>query len=389
MRTANLYLVYFLLILVALVSQAPAQTLERRIEEAVVSVTKEGGIAGVAVGVMHDGKQIFAKGYGQANIEHNVPVKPNTVFGIRSVTKQFTATSIMLLLEEGRISLEDKLSKFMPDFSRGDEVTIRYLLIHTSGIRNFTSSPEWSATNGTNRLDRRTDEMLQLILRQTPPYDFDPGTKYSYNNSGYFILGAIVEKISGMPLGEFYKERIFDKVSMTNSRRDFTREIIPNRASAYTVVQNQPGTFHNAAYVSMTGAGGAGSLMSTVEDLLKWHNALFNGKVVRPETLKQMITPGRLNNGELPDVSPISGAPGPHGGYGFGFFINEYQGRLKVGHGGGGARGWNAMIGTYPQEKLTIVVLSNSGNAGTVESAVTRKIFERLPAPKPDIPCGP
>jgi CubicO group peptidase (beta-lactamase class C family) len=145
---------------------------------------------------------LLAKGYGLANIEHDVPVQGDTAFRIGSITKQFTAASIMLLVQEGKLSIDDKLAKFFPDFPRGGEVTVRHLLHHISGIHSYTGSREWRTMM---RRDMSTAEMVDFIQHQTPLYDFDPGTKYLYNNSGYFLLGAIVEKLSGVSLSVFYK----------------------------------------------------------------------------------------------------------------------------------------------------------------------------------------
>jgi D-alanyl-D-alanine carboxypeptidase len=357
-------------------AQVADKALEARVDAAVSKLMDEKRVAGAEVGIMRDGQMIFAKGYGLANIELSAPVKADTVFRIGSITKQFTATSILLLAEEKKLSVDDKLSKYFPDFPRANEVTLRNVLNHTSGIHNYTA-----AKSGIDpHKDMPTDEMVRNIQNLSPLYDFEPGAKYSYSNSGYFLLGAIVEKMSGQPLGTFFKTRIFDKVGLSQTALDDVQEIVPGRASGYDFVRGSNGVFHNTTYASMTWPGGAGAMRSSVGDLAKWHYALFNGKVLTPASLKEMTAPGHFKNGDVIDTRSTTPPPSgvePPSSYAFGLTPGTFMGQPRIGH-SGSIQGFNAMINTYPQAKITIVVLNNTdGQAAIFESAVAHAVFDK------------
>lgn len=351
--------------------------LEARVDAAVGKPMAEGRTVGTEVGVMRDGKLILAKGYGLANIELGTPVKADTVFRIGSITKQFTAAALLLLAEEKKLSVDDKLSKYFPDFPRGEEVTLRQVLNHTSGVHSYTDPKAGIDPHK----DMATAEMVRNIQGLSPMYDFEPGTKYTYSNSGYFLLGAIVEKMSGQPLGAFLKARLFDKFDMSRTAMDDVREIVPNRASGYDVVKESKGQFLNTTYASMTWPAGAGAMRSTVGDLAKWHDALFNGKVLSPASFKDMTTPGRYKNGE--PINTRAGAtrtpPGvePPTGYSMGLMTGSFVGQPRIGH-SGSIDGFNAMINTYPEAKVTIVVLNNIiGQSAEFEAAVAHAVFKK------------
>ncbi|MHB1205357.1 MAG: serine hydrolase domain-containing protein [Rhodospirillaceae bacterium] len=359
-------------------AQTAGKALEARVDAAVGKLMAEGRTAGAEVGVMRDGQLILAKGYGLANIELNVPVKADTVFRVGSITKQFTAAALLLLAEEKKLSVDDKLSKYFPDFPRGDEVTLRNVLNHTSGIHNYTDPK----SGIDQHKDMTTAEMVRNIQGLSPLYDFEPGTKYTYSNSGYFLLGAIVEKMSGQPLGAFMKARLFDKAGMSQTAMDDVQEIVPNRASGYDPVKDSKGQFRNTTYASMTWPAGAGAVRSTVGDLAKWHFALFNGKVLSAASLKEMTTPGRYRNGEVVNTragvtrAPPAGVEPPTG-YAMGLMTGSFAGQPRIGH-SGSIDGFNAMINTYPQAKVTIVVLNNTnGQSAEFEAAVAHAVFEK------------
>ncbi|MBX7199809.1 MAG: beta-lactamase family protein [Rhodospirillaceae bacterium] len=371
-----------LIALILLAGPARAETLstdkalEARVDAAVMKLMNEKKTVGAEVGVMRDGKMVLAKGYGMANIELGVPVKPDTVFRIGSITKQFTATALLLLAEEKKLSVDDKLSKYFPDFPRADEVTLRMVLNHTSGIHNYTDAK----ADIDPHKDMTTAEMVRNIQSLSPLYDFEPGTKYSYSNSGYFLLGAIVEKMSGQALAPFLKARIFDKQGLSQTAMDDVAELVPNRAGGYDMVKDSPGKFTNTTYASMTWPAGAGAMRSTVGDLAKWHSALFGGKVLKPESLADMTTPGRTKNGQPIDTR--TGRPPPAGveppvGYAMGLMTGTFVGQPRIGH-SGSINGFNAMINTYPQSKLTIVVLNNTvGQSAEFEAAVAHAVLEK------------
>ena len=283
------------------------KALDARVDAAVMKLMDEKKTVGAEVGVMRDGKMILAKGYGLANLELGVPVKPDTVFRIGSITKQFTAAALLMLAEEKKLSVDDKLSKYFPDFPRADEVTLRMVLNHTSGLHNYTDPK----ADIDQHKDMTTAEMVRNIQRLSPLYDFEPGTQYHYSNSGYFLLGAIVEKMAGQPLGPFLKARIFDKQGLSRTAMDEVSAIVPGRASGYDLVKDTKGEFRNTTYASMTWPAGAGAMRSTVGDLAKWHDALFNGKVLKPETFADMTAPGRYKNGEVLNTRAAGSRPPP------------------------------------------------------------------------------
>ncbi|MDA2932825.1 beta-lactamase family protein [Acidobacteria bacterium AH-259-D05] len=357
----TLWFLSVLLLTQSLVSGVtPQDELELQVDAAVLDIMDKGTIPGAAVGIMRDGEMLLEKGYGIANIEHAVPVKAETVFRIGSITKQFTAAGIIILADEGRLSLKDRLSEFFPDFPRGGEVTLHHLLAHTSGIHNITSRP----TADLIKLMRQNLSMEDVMaVIKADGYDFDPGTNQSYSNSGYILLGAIIEKVSEQTQRQFFKQRIFDRLGMRHTDYEVAVEIVPNRASGYSAIMGEQSGLRNAGYISMTSPGGAGALISTVGDLAMWHHALFNGKVVGPQSFREMVSPAYSSHTELSDYD-----------YGYGLQIRELEGNQKIGH-GGNINGFDSVLYTYPQEKLTIVVLTNldvGHPSPRIEEAVAR-----------------
>ncbi len=270
---------------------------------------------GATVLVAKDGKPVFRKGYGMANLELGVANEPDMVFRLGSISKQFTAVSILMLYEQGKLDLDDEITKFLPDYpTHAHKITIRHLLYHTSGIKSYTSMPEWMQVMNK---DMTVDEMINFFKNQ--PMEFAPGEKWNYCNSGYFLLGAIIEKVSGMPYAEFVQKNIFEPLGMNHTYYDMPNTIIPGRVSGYKVTANG---FENANYISMTQPYAAGSLASSVDDMLLWDEALYGEKLLKQETLQKAWTSGKLNNGE-----PFN--------YGFGWAVAEIQGTRIITHGGG------------------------------------------------------
>ena len=243
---------------------------------------KEG--PGIAVLVAKDGNVLYRKGFGYADIKNKIPVTPDTKFRIGSVTKQFTAAAILKLQENNLLSVNDKLSKFIPDFPRGDEVTIHQLLTHTSGIHSYTGKDDF--------IDKVTktispDSLVNLIKKD--PYDFNPGEKWQYNNSGYFLLGYIISKVSGKPYAQYLKETFFDPLHMENTGIHYAGIKLENEAKGYSRNNNK---YEEALNWDMSWAGGAGAIYSTVDDLLKWNQALYGGKVLNEKSLACGINTG-------------------------------------------------------------------------------------------------
>jgi CubicO group peptidase (beta-lactamase class C family) len=296
--------------------------------------------SGIAVLISKDGNVIYKKGFGYADIEKKDLIKPDTKFRIGSITKQFTAAAILKLQEEGKISVTDKLSKFLPDFPRADEVSIHQLLTHTSGIHSYTGKPEFID----KVVSPITEEEL-IAFFKNDPYDFNPGEKWQYNNSAFFLLGHIVGKVTGKPYGEYLKETFFDPLGMTNTGVHTSKLKLQNEAKGYT---KENGKYKLSANWDMSWAGGAGALYSTVEDLYKWNEALFSGKVLQDKSLKAGFTPVLLSNGKKPD----------NANYGYGWALGEYRGQDIIEH-GGGLHGFISQLTRYPEENVTVVLLTN------------------------------
>jgi CubicO group peptidase (beta-lactamase class C family) len=304
------------------------------------SATKERS-PGVAVLLSRDGEIIYENVFGYADIGNKVPVTAVTKFRIGSITKQFIAAAILKLQEDGKLNVNDTLSEFIPDFLRGNEVTVHHLLTHTSGIHSFTNRPNFMkyAT-----MSISTEAMIDTI--KNFEYDFDPGESYQYNNSGYFILGYIIEKVSGKEYGEYLKVTFFEPLGMSSTGVHGPLLLLDNEATGYSL---EGGILKKAINWDMTNAGGAGALYSTVHDLYTWNEALFNGKVLSDESLKAAFTPVVLNNNKKPE--------GVEYGYGWGFY--KIRGLDFTAH-SGGLHGFLSFLARQPENNITIVVLCNS-----------------------------
>jgi CubicO group peptidase (beta-lactamase class C family) len=298
--------------------------------------------AGAGVVVAQNGKILFEKGYGLADLEHHAAVTTETKFRIGSITKQFTAAAILKLQEEGKLSVNDKLSKYIPDFPRGDEVTLHHLLTHTSGIHSYTSKPGFmlQVTNAVT-----TGDLITSF--KNDPYDFDPGTKRLYDNSGYVLLGYIVEKVSGETYAAFLRENFFQPLGMTNTgihRSDIT---LTHEALGYGY---EDGKFNRALNWDMSWAGGAGAIYSTVEDLYRWNEGVFNGKVLNEASLKAAFTPVKTKENQDDDSGD---------GYGYGWSVSKLRGLREISH-GGGLQGFSSFLLRVPKENFTVAILANS-----------------------------
>lgn len=336
----------------------PQTRLEAAVDAFAEAILAERAAPGVSVGIARAGEPLLIRGYGLANLEHDVAVTGDTVFRIGSVTKQFTAAIILLLAEEGRLSLDDTLDTYFPDFTRGDEVTIRHLLQHTSGIANYTSLQGFMS--GSAPLEHDAERMVAYIASANPLYDFDPGTRWSYSNSGYMFLDYIAGQVAGQPLADQLRARIFEPLGMDHTRMDSAAEIVPHRAQGYDRAPDTDTGFTNTGYLSLSVAAGAGAMRSTPQDLITWMHALLNGRVVSPESLELMLEPARLSDGRFArETLPEQAAAleGVH--FGFGIMTGERDGRRLIGH-GGSINGFNASLLHYPDEDVTIVLLVNT-----------------------------
>jgi CubicO group peptidase (beta-lactamase class C family) len=368
------------------------------VDAAAKAAMAEGKTAGFTLAIASHGETIFERGYGMANFETRTPAGPETVYRIASINKQFTAAAILLLAERGKLGLDDKLSRFLPDFPRSDEISIRQLLNHTTGLHNYTEEEAFWRTR--SRLDTTTDEFVSYIAGLKPLFDFEPGTKFNYSNSGYYLLGAVIEKVSGRPYPEFMADEVFRRAGMTHTAIDRAGDIVLNRASGYEQVKDKPGSFENTPFISMSTVGANGSMRSTTADMVRWHRELLAGRVVSQANLKLMLTPGRLTDGRLASSAKFEREPRPAAAaapadakpkaneptrdYGFGINIErDAEGHRLYAH-EGGLNGFRTRLVTYPDAELTIVFLANTGQGITnVPKSVTEILLKRLDAPGP------
>ena len=289
---------------------------------------------------------VFSKGYGSANLEM-FPNSPNTKFRIGSITKQFTAAAILLLEEQGKLKVDDLLRSYIKDAPGAwDKVTIRHLLTHTSGIRSFTQLPDFL----TWRLSESSVEKTIGRFRDLP-LEFPPGGKHSYSNSGYILLSYVVELVSGQKFEIFLQEKIFTPLGMKDSGYDSNTALIVRRAAGYTM---GPDGLRNADYFSTTFSQGAGGLYSTTEDLLRWTQGLFGGKLLSASSLEKMITPFK-------------------DGYAFGLGVVEEHGHKIILH-GGGIDGFTTQLSYFPDKEMTIAVLSNLNDNGDSVGWIWKKL---------------
>lgn len=314
----------------------PADKVERTVR---TEMAKQ-QIPGLALLVSRKGVPIRAEGFGLANVELSVPVKPETVFQSGSVGKQFTATAVMLLVEEGKIGLNDPLSKYFaggPDWWK--EVTIRELLSHTAGFTDYPKTFDL-------RKDYSEEELLQIVEAIPPAYP--PGTNWAYSNLGYVTLGILIHKVSGQYFGDFLQERVFKPLGMSTARIISEADIIPNRAAGYVLDEGQ---LKNQEWVSPSANSTAdGSLYFTILDLAKWDAALYTERVLKESSKREMWTVATLNDGK-PNQGP----------YGFAWFIESRKGHRLVGH-DGRWQGFSTHIARYLDDRLTIVILTNQAN---------------------------
>jgi CubicO group peptidase (beta-lactamase class C family) len=333
-------------------SQDPARAeTVARLDSLSQAFVSNGEAPGLAIFVLRGADTLLLRGYGYANLEDSVPVTPRSVFRIGSLTKQFTAAAVMQLVEERRIALDDAIQRFLPSYlTHGHRVTIRHLLTHTSGIPSYTSLDQ----HDVNRA-MPADSLIAVFSQE--PFDFAPGGEYRYNNSGYFLLGLILEQVMEQPYNQIVETRLAAPLGLTDTRYAFVEPIIPRRAAGY---EPEGGAFANAEYNAMTQPFAAGGLCSTVQDLVTWTRALFSGDVVQPATLDAMTTPARLNDG-----SAIR--------YGYGLVIGDLEGHRRIWH-GGSINGFTAALDHFPDDDLTVAILVNSpgGNMGRLVGAVTR-----------------
>jgi D-alanyl-D-alanine carboxypeptidase len=333
-------------------------------------------VAGISIAIAREGRMIFARGYGLANLEHGVAVAPNTVFHIASISKNILAAVVLQLVDEGKLQLDDDVTKYVPEApTHGRRVTVRQLLNQTSGIYSFTSLPD-AANN--ERLDLTHEQILGLI--KDKPFDFEPGTSWRYDNSAFYLAGMVVERVTKQEYGDYLREHLFKRLAMNSASLCDARLLTPHLASSYEV---DHGAFVPAALMSWKLPFAAGAVCATAEDLLKWQAGLDAGRVLSASSLKLMRTPTILNDGTSID-------------YGLGTRLGLLDGHPVFGHTGGGG-GFNSLLESFPNDHLTIAILMNSRSGATpslaLGTAIARTILglpekqtlRDLPVPKEEV----
>lgn len=310
---------------------------------------------GAMLAIIRDGKVIYKRGYGMADLEHNVPITPATVFNIASTSKQFTAMSILLLARQGKISLDDDIRKFVPEMPKYDSpITIRQLIHHTSGVRDYLGLMSLAGGRQEDYYDK--DDIMEIMARQKN-LNFKPGSEYLYSNTGYVLLSMVVQKVSGKPLREFAEENIFKPLGMKNTQfRDDHAAIVPNRAMGYS-----PGTAGSfRIYMDDVDVVGDGNLYTTVDDLFLWDQNFYNNilNAQDKELIPQLLTPFELANHK-------------ETGYTFGLHVGRYKGLKTVSH-SGNTPGYRTEMIRFPDERFSVIVLANVSNlnAGKLASQV-------------------
>lgn len=345
-----------LILLLGLAIAAAAQS-DKEIDDFVAAEMQRKNIPAVGLAVVKGGKVVKSKGYGLANVELKVPATNDTVYKIGSISKPIIAVGIMMLAEEGKLSIDDKVSKYLPDTPETwKDITIRHFLSHTGGV--VRESPAFE--------DMKIKLDFDVIKgAYASPMRFAVGEKYEYCNVGYFSLAEIISRVSGKPWPEFFAERVFKPLGMNATRTTTSFDLVPNRATGYSFVK---GKLSNAeVYVALRPSG---AFLSTVDDLVKFDAALRGGKLLKKESLDKMWTPFKFNDGK-------------DSGYGLGFFIGNTNGRKKIGH-GGSLNGFRSDLARFVDDDLTIIVLTNLGenNPGEITQGVAGMY---VPALKPVI----
>jgi CubicO group peptidase (beta-lactamase class C family) len=354
------------------------------VDEVFADFTKAGS-PGCSVAVYRNGRIIYAKGHGLANIEEDVALTPESVFDIGSTSKQFTATSVLLLEKQGKLSVNDDVRKYIPELpDYGSKITILHLLNHTSGLRDYLTLMELAGINTDNVT---TDEdALQIITRQKA-LNFAPGSDWLYSNTGFFLLSIIVKRVSGKTLREFAAENIFSPLGMTHTQyRDDHTALIPERAMAYDPKERKDGYALNVSYFEQTGDG---AVHTSVEDLLRWDENFYSGQVGGKDFLTELQERGKLNSGKVLD-------------YAKGLRIADYRGLHTVSHGGSWG-GYRAELLRFPDQHFSVACLCNRGDANPSRRAVQvadiylgsmmkpkeeKKAAERETAEKKEIPLS-
>lgn len=318
-------------------SFSQAQTFEVKVDSLLSQIFKDKNGPGGVFMVAKNGKPIYQKAFGNANIELGIKMQTRNVFQLGSMTKQFTAIAILMLVEQGKIDLQKPISTYIPDYPMGDKITVHHLLTHTSGIKDFT---KMKSLNQIAQQNLSPKQMVDFFKNE--PVDFNPGEKFEYNNSGYVILGYLIELVSGDTYENYINKNIFQKIGMKHSRYASDVAIIKDRAYGY---QQKTSAYVNKTAISFSIPFSSGALMSTVDDMLLWQNALNNQLLLKSETIKKAFIKYKLNCGEIFN-------------YGYGWHLKDIDGIATREH-GGSIFGFKTMGIYIPDQDIYVLGLSN------------------------------
>jgi CubicO group peptidase (beta-lactamase class C family) len=329
-----------LCVLPALACAQPTSELDAYVEK-ILATHK---LPGAAIAVVKDGQVVVAKGYGLSNVEASTKATADTVYQLASVTKQFTAAAALMLVEDGKLSLDAKVTELLPGLPAAwSPVTVRHLLSHTSGIKSYTEV--FGARKTPEDKVFTKDEIIALVA--DAPLQFAPGERFAYCNTGYYLLGLVIEKASGKKYADFLAERIFKPLAMTSTGLDDYADVRPQRARGYSL---EGGASKPAPHTHPSQPFAAGALVSTVVDMAKWDAALAGRKLLKPASYDALWTPFTFNDGKK-------------SGYAFGWQVDPYRTRPRQAH-GGGISGFSTFVARYPEEKVTVIALVNQGGPG-------------------------
>lgn len=340
--------------------------------DAAAAKTMAQGSPGMIIEVARDGVFLFSGAYGMADLEQQKAVSRATVFKLASITKEFTAAAILTLVEEGKLDLDQTVDTFVPELPAAAKVRLYDLMVHTSGIPDYAEDPDGAKTKS---VAKTPEEMLTWIVRLTPRLAFEPGSKWAYSNSNYALLGLIAERVTKQPLATLFRERLFEPAGMTSTGFDDPADVVPNRADGYVRAKGKPSGYKNAAWISPTVPGPAGGLRGTAPDLIRWNEALFGGRILKPASLRRMMAAGVLADGRTTKFGmPESWQKGLNSDYGMGVFIKPTKAGARLGH-SGGIDGFSTWLAHYPASKVTIVQMINSESADLNIDAVEDAVF--------------
>lgn len=331
------HFIYLIILSIIFTNKTYTQSINKKIDEIILNEFNDSNGPGGVFMVTKNGKPIYKKAFGKANLELGVDLTTNNVFQLASMTKQFTAISILMLEEQGKLNIQDSISKYIPDYPNGNKITIHHLLTHTSGIKDFTKMKSLK-----DIAQKEMSPKMMVDFFKNEPVDFEPGEKFEYNNSGYILLGYIIEFTSGVSFDDFIKENIFKKIGMNQSGYATDRKIIKDRAYGY---QKKESGYVNKTVINFSVPYASGALMSSLSDMLKWQNALSGNVLLKPENLKKAFSKYKLNSGE--EIA-----------YGYGWHMRTINGSESREH-GGSIFGFKTMAVYIPSEDIYVVGFTN------------------------------